>query len=69
MVSSMETTPCASIRYPHVIERQVGFHELIILPSELLEDGVRHQVDGSAIVDKHPRDWLPVDVTPNRQRL
>jgi hypothetical protein len=33
----------------------------------LLEDDVRHQVDGSAAVDEHPGDWLPVDVPPDVQ--
>jgi hypothetical protein len=54
---------------PHVVKRQVGLHELIVLPSKLLEDRIRHQVDGSATIDKHPRDWLPVDVNPNVQQL
>jgi hypothetical protein len=27
---------------PHIIKRQVGLHELIIFPPELLEDGVWH---------------------------
>jgi hypothetical protein len=58
---------------PHVVKRQVGLHELAILPSKLLEDRVRHQIDEHPRdwlpVDEHPRDWLPVDVTPNIQRL
>jgi hypothetical protein len=41
---------------PHVVKHQVGLHKLVILPSKLLEDGVRHQVDGSAAIDEHPRD-------------
>jgi hypothetical protein len=27
---------------PHAVRRQVGLHELVVLPSKLLEDGVRH---------------------------
>jgi hypothetical protein len=54
---------------PHAIKCQVGLHKLIVLPSKLLEDGVRHQIDGSAAVDEHPGDWLPIDVTPNIQQL
>jgi hypothetical protein len=52
---------------PHAIKHQVDLHELIVLPSELLEDRLQHQVDGKATVDEHPRDWLPVDVTSNIQ--
>jgi hypothetical protein len=54
---------------PHTIKCQVGLHELIILPSKLLEDGLWHQVDDSATVDEHPRDRLPIDVTSNVQWL
>jgi hypothetical protein len=54
---------------PHAVKYQVGHHELIVLPSKLLEDRVRHQVDGSAAVDEHPGDWLPIDVTTNVQQL
>jgi hypothetical protein len=54
---------------PHAVKRKVGLHELIILPSKLLEDGVRHQVDGNAAVDEHPGDRLPVDVALNVQWL
>jgi hypothetical protein len=52
---------------PHAIKHQVDLHELIVFPSELLEDRLQHQVDGKATVDEHPRDWLPVDVTSNIQ--
>jgi hypothetical protein len=41
---------------PHVVKHQVGLHKLIILPSKLLQDGVWHQVDGSAAIDEHPGD-------------
>jgi hypothetical protein len=50
---------------PHTIKHQVGLHKLVILPSELLEDGVRHQVDDSTVVDMHPGDQSSVDVTSN----
>jgi hypothetical protein len=50
---------------PHAIKSQVGLHELVILPSNLLEDRVQHQVDGTTAIDEHPRDHLHVDVTPN----
>jgi hypothetical protein len=50
---------------PHADKRQVGLHKLIILLSKLLEDGVQHQVDGSAVVDEHLGDRLFVDVTSN----
>jgi hypothetical protein len=64
--SSMETTHLASIKLPpHADRRQVGLHKLIILLSKLLEDGVQHQVDGSAAVDEHLGDRLFVDVTSN----
>jgi hypothetical protein len=49
----------------HIIKRQVGLHELIILPSKLLGDGVRHQVDDSTAIDEHPGDWLSIAVTLN----
>jgi hypothetical protein len=52
---------------PHAVKRQVGLYKIVVLPSKLLKDGVRHQVDGSAAIDEHPRDWLPIDVTPNVQ--
>jgi hypothetical protein len=64
-----EDTPCLHQAAPNAVKRQVGLHELIILPSKLLEDGVQYQVDNSATIDEHPRDWLPVDVTPNVQWL
>jgi hypothetical protein len=51
----------------HIVKRQVGLHELVILPSKLLEDGVQHQVDGSTAIDEHPGDRLPIHVTPNVQ--
>jgi hypothetical protein len=54
---------------PHAVKCRVGLHELIILPSKLLEDGVRHQVDGSTTVNEHPGDLLPIDVTSNVQQL
>jgi hypothetical protein len=54
---------------PRAVKHQVGLHKIVVLPSKLLEDGIRHQVDGSATIDNHPKDWLPVDVTPNVQRL
>jgi hypothetical protein len=54
---------------PYAVKCQVGLHELIILPFKLLEDRVQHQIDGSAAVDEHPGDQLPVDVTLNVQRL
>jgi hypothetical protein len=54
---------------PHAFKRHVGLHELIILLSELLEQNVHHQVDGSIAVDKHLADWLPIDVAPNVQWL
>jgi hypothetical protein len=54
---------------PHAVKHQVGLHELIVLPSKLLEDGVRHQIDSSAAIDEHPGDWLPIDVTSNEQWL
>jgi hypothetical protein len=54
---------------PHAVKRKVSLHVLVILPSKLLQDGVHHQVDGSAAVNEHPRYWLPVDVTSNVQWL
>jgi hypothetical protein len=54
---------------PHAIKRQISLHELVILPSKLLEDRVRHQVDGNVIVDEHPGYQLPIDVTLNIQWL
>jgi hypothetical protein len=67
----MQMTPRASIGLPppHAVKRKVSLHELIVLPSKLLEDGVRHQVDGSTAIDEHPGDWLSVDVAPNVQCL
>jgi hypothetical protein len=62
-----DDTPCLHRVAPHAVKRQVGLHELIVLPSKLLEDGVHHQVDGSAAADEHPGDWLLDDVTPNVQ--
>jgi hypothetical protein len=54
---------------PHAIKHKVSHHELIILPSKLLEDGVRHQIDGSTAIDEHPGDRLPIDVALNVQWL
>jgi hypothetical protein len=54
---------------PHAIKHQVGVHELIVLLSKLLDHGVRHQVDGSATNDEHPRDSLPINVSPSVQWL
>jgi hypothetical protein len=42
----------------HIVKCHVGLHELIVPPSRLLEDGVRHLVDGSATIDKHPGDFF-----------
>jgi hypothetical protein len=53
----------------HTIKRQVGHHELVILPSKLLEHCVRHQVDDSTAIDEHPGDRLPINVAPNVQSL
>jgi hypothetical protein len=33
---------------PHTVKHQVSLHELIILPSKLLEHSIQHQVNGSA---------------------
>jgi hypothetical protein len=52
---------------PHAVKRNVSLHELVVLPSKLLEDGVWHQANSSATVDEHPGDWLPVDVFPDVQ--
>jgi hypothetical protein len=70
-VSSMEMTSQASIGLPppHAVKCRVGLHELVILPSKLLEDGVRHQVDGSTTINEHPGDSLPIDMTSNVQQL
>jgi hypothetical protein len=54
---------------PHAVKSQVGLHEFIVLPLKLLENDIWHQFDGSATVDEHHRDRLPVNVTPNVQRL
>jgi hypothetical protein len=64
-----DDTPCFHRVAPHAVKHQVGLHELIILPSKLPKDGVRHQVDDSATVDEHPGDRLPIDVTSNVQWL
>jgi hypothetical protein len=53
---------------PNAIKRQVGLHELIVLPSKLPEDRVQHQVDSSAVINEHPGDRLPVDVAPDVQQ-
>jgi hypothetical protein len=68
-MSSIETTPRPPSGCPHAVKCQVGLHELVVLSSKHIEDGVGHQVDSSVTVDEHPVDWLPVDVTPNVQRL
>jgi hypothetical protein len=70
-VSSMEMTPRATIRLPppHAVKCQIGLHELIVLPSKLLEGGVWHQVEGNATIDEHLGVWLPVEVTLNVERL
>jgi hypothetical protein len=51
MVSSIEMTPGPPSGCPHTVKCKVGLHELIVLPSKLLEHGVRHQVHGSAAVE------------------
>jgi hypothetical protein len=48
---------------PHAVKHQVDLHKLVVLPSKLLENGVHHQVDGSAAVDEYPGDQPSVDVT------
>jgi hypothetical protein len=69
-VSSIEMTPRASIGLPrHAIKHQVALHELIVLPSKLLEDRVWHQVDDSITIDEYPGDRLPVDLAPIVQWL
>jgi hypothetical protein len=50
---------------PDAVKHQVGLHNLIIPPSKLLEDGVRHQVDDNASVNEPPGDRPFVDVTSN----
>jgi hypothetical protein len=52
---------------PHAVQQQGCLHELVILPSKLLEHGVRHQVDGISAIDEHP--WPLVDVASNVQWL
>jgi hypothetical protein len=64
-----DDTPSFDRVAPHAIKRQVGLYEPIILPSKLLEDGVRHQVDDSAAINKYHGDWLPINVAPNVQQL
>jgi hypothetical protein len=54
---------------PHVVKHYVGLHELVVLPSKVLEHGIQHQFDGSIAVDKHPVDQLLVDVAQNVQWL
>jgi hypothetical protein len=54
---------------PHAVKPQVGLHELIVVPSKLLEYGLRYHIDDSAAIDKHLGDRLPVDVTLNVQWL
>jgi hypothetical protein len=62
-------TPVFHRVVPHAVKRPIGLHELVILTSKLIEDGVRHQVDSRTAIDKHPRNRLPVDVTLNVQQL
>jgi hypothetical protein len=50
---------------PHAVKRQVGLHKLIIHPYKLLEDRVRHQVDGNAAINEHTEDRPSIDVTSN----
>jgi hypothetical protein len=50
---------------PYAVKHQVGLHELVVLPSKLVEDGVRYQVDDDIDVDEHSRDRLPINVTSN----
>jgi hypothetical protein len=38
---------------PYVVKHKVSLHDLVVLPSKILEDGVRHQVDCSAAIDEH----------------
>jgi hypothetical protein len=52
---------------PHAVKHQICLHEFVVVPSKLLGDGVRHQVDGSAAIDEHPRDLFLIDVTLNVQ--
>jgi hypothetical protein len=50
---------------PHAVKCQVGLHKLIVLLSKLLENRVRHQVDGSTTVDEHQGERPYIDVTSN----
>jgi hypothetical protein len=54
---------------PHVVQCQVGLHELMILSFKLLKHVIQHQVDGSAAVGKHPKNQPFINVTSNIQRL
>jgi hypothetical protein len=54
---------------PHAIQHQVGLHELVVLPSKLVEHGVWHQIDDGTTIDEHPGDRTPVDVASNVQWL
>jgi hypothetical protein len=49
-------TPSLHWVAPHAVKHKVSLHELDVLPSKFLEDGVWHQVDDSAAVDKHLGD-------------
>jgi hypothetical protein len=57
-------TPSLHQVAPHPFKHKVSLHELVVLPSKLLKDGVRHQVNGSTPINEHPGDWLPIDVSP-----
>jgi hypothetical protein len=50
---------------PNAIKHQDGLHELVILPSKPLKDGVWHQVDGNTAIDEHPGDRPSNDMTSN----
>jgi hypothetical protein len=50
---------------PPIVKHKIGLHELIVLPSKLLEDRVWHQVDGSAAINEHPGEQPSIDVTSN----
>jgi hypothetical protein len=45
---------------PHVVMRQVSLHELVVLPSELLEDRVWHQFDDSTTINEHHEGRIPI---------
>jgi hypothetical protein len=52
----METTPQAYIGLPPMLLSIRLLFMTSSLPSMFLEDGIRHEVDGSTVIDKHPRD-------------